>query len=88
MKREEAIETVDAVDYFGMSTDHKVELSKSFIHKLYDSFEAELQERDSRTCESCRWYQEVYNEINCNCQTINVCKLWGIAFKEDMYCNK
>jgi hypothetical protein len=49
MKREEAIETVDAVDYFGMSTDHKVELSKAFVNKIYDDFE-------SRTCESCKYW--------------------------------
>ena len=41
-----------------------------------------------RTCESCRWYQEQYNDRNCKSDTIFVCKLYDIAHGKDFGCNK
>ena len=39
MNRKEAIETIYEIDFFGINTKHKVELSKSLINKIYDDFE-------------------------------------------------
>ncbi len=47
MTEKEALDTVDSVDYFGMSSDHKVELSKAFISKIFDNFK-------SQTCKNCK----------------------------------
>lgn len=53
MDRKEALATVDSVDYFGMNTSHKVELSKAFINKIYDDFE-------NQVCETCELYDGKY----------------------------
>ncbi len=43
---------------------------------------------ESRTCESCKWYKEEYNDLNCNSDTIFICKLYDIAHGKDFGCNK
>jgi len=42
--RESIIKTIESIDYFGMNTDHKVEMTKEFILQLYDSQEFQIRE--------------------------------------------
>jgi len=83
MTREEAIETVDAVDYFGMSTDHKVELSKAFIHKLYDDFE-------NKSCIDCRWciLGGEFENDECHNTSLSAHLEQGTMVSQDFCCNR
>lgn len=93
MTREEAIETVDSVDYFGMSTDHKVELSKAFVNKIYGDFKEEKLKIAENSLYRADKYNEVVDElIELKSRTCESCKHWdkddsGYGFMLG-YCNK
>ena len=64
------------------------ELKENICGMTYDDMFEYIYELESRTCESCRWYQEQYNDRNCKSDTIFVCKLYDIAHGKDFCCNK
>ena len=74
MKREEVKELIGSLPV-------GIRRVADIIDKIYDDL-------DKKTCENCRWYQSQYNDKNCNSDTINVCKLFDIAFVKTFGCNK
>lgn len=54
---------------------------ESNLDELYDYFEAEIQERDSRTCESCKlWVKHPNNDKLMRCSGRHGCEVTGATF--------
>ena len=79
MKREEHKQNLISIDdkIYGNCRNTAMEA----IDRICDDFE-------SRTCESCKWYREEYNDKNCISDTVLICELYDISHGKDFGCNK
>lgn len=80
MTREEAVETILDM-YFTKEGTYFGEDYDKLIQSIYDDFE-------SRTCENCKFYEEVYNEKGRKTHTIMQCSIIKEPFSATFGCNK